>query len=50
MIFKGICKHEGNQFFTWEDSDWARGNSFEMIEERIRFEVNFFTEWVLRTV
>ena len=50
QYLKGDCKQEGNQFFTWLDSDGIRGNGFKLKEGRFRLDVRskFFTQRMVR--
>ena len=40
QYLKEVYKHEGNQLFTWVDSDRTRANSFKLKEGRFRFRLD----------
>jgi len=51
QYLKGAYKQEGDQLFTWLDSDRTTGNGFKLKEGRFRLAVmkKFFTQGVVRS-
>ena len=49
QYLKGAYKQEGEQLFTWVDSDRTRGNSFKLRQERFRLDIRrkFSTQKVM---
>ena len=49
LFLKGAYKQEGEQLFTWIDSDTTRGNGFTLRQGRFRLDIwgKFFTQRVV---
>ena len=48
-VLEGAYKQEGEQLFTWVDSDRTRGDDFKLRQERFRLDIRwkFFTQRVV---
>ena len=47
LYLKGVYKQEGDQLFTWSDSDRTRENDFKLEDERFRLDGgnSLFRDW-----
>jgi len=48
QFLKGTYKQDGDQLFTWSNSDGTRGNGFKLKERDVDFRRNFFTQRMVR--